>query len=97
MCTYIYTYLYSAYTLSCMYGTGWRRLIGRYLELQVIFRKIATNYRALLRKTTCEEKASYDTTPPCIRLVFFSASLYFFAHRSIFSVLQYGIGAYLCI
>jgi len=29
--------------------TGWRRLIGR-LKLQVIFRKRATNYRALLQK-----------------------------------------------
>jgi len=34
-------------------GTGWRRLIGC-LNLQVIFRKTATNYRALLRKMTYE-------------------------------------------
>ena len=33
-------------------GTGWRRLIGC-LQLQVIFRKRATDYRALLRKMTC--------------------------------------------
>jgi len=33
--------------------------------LQVIFRKRATNYRALLRKMTYEDKASYDSTPPC--------------------------------
>ena len=44
--------------------TGWRRLIGC-LKLQVIFRKRATNYRALLRKMTYEDKASYDFTPPC--------------------------------
>jgi len=44
--------------------TGWQRLIGC-LKLQVIFRKRATNYRALLRKMTCEAKASYDSTPPC--------------------------------
>ena len=43
--------------------TGWRRLIG-YLKSQVIFRKRATNYRALLRKMTYEDKASYDSTPP---------------------------------
>jgi len=44
-------------------GTGWRRLIGC-LKLQVIFRKRATDYRALLRKITYEDKASYDPTPP---------------------------------
>jgi len=33
--------------------TGWRRLIGC-LKLQTIFRKRATNYRALLRKMTCK-------------------------------------------
>ena len=44
---------------------GWRRPIGS-LKLQVIFRKRATNYRALLRKMTYENKASYDSTPPCI-------------------------------
>jgi len=31
---------------------------------RVIFRKIATNYRAHLRKMTCEDKASYESTPP---------------------------------
>ena len=44
--------------------TGWRRLIGCF-KLQVIFRKRATNYRALLRKMTYQDKASYDSTPPC--------------------------------
>jgi len=34
-------------------------------SLQVIFRKRATNYRALLRKMTYKDKASYDSTPPC--------------------------------
>jgi len=46
-------------------STGWRRPIGR-LKLQVIFCKRATNYRALLRKITCEDKASYESSPPCI-------------------------------
>ena len=44
--------------------TGWRRLIGC-LKLQVIFRKRATNHRALLQKMTYEDKASYDSTPHC--------------------------------
>ena len=44
--------------------TGWRILIA-YLKLQVIFRQRATNSRALLRKMTYEDKASYESTPPC--------------------------------
>ena len=43
---------------------GWRRLRGC-LKLQVIFRERATNYRALWRKVTYEDKASCDSTPPC--------------------------------
>ena len=35
------------------------------LKLQVIFRKRATNCRALLRKMTHEDRTSYDSTPPC--------------------------------
>jgi len=46
--------------------TEWRRLIGC-LKLKVIFRKRATNYRALLRKMTYEDKASCDSTPPCTK------------------------------
>ena len=46
------------------FATGWRRLIGC-LKLQVIFRKRATNYRALLWKVAYKDKASYDSTPPC--------------------------------
>jgi len=48
-------------------GTGWRRLIGC-LNLQVIFGKRATNYRALLRKITYKDKVSDDSTPPCTRV-----------------------------
>jgi len=40
--------------------TEWRRPIGC-LKLQLIFRKRAPNYRALLRKMTCKED---DSTPP---------------------------------
>ena len=43
--------------------TGWRRPTGC-PKLQVILRKRATNYRALLQKMTYEDKASYDSTPP---------------------------------
>ena len=46
------------------FHTGWRRLTGC-CKLKVIFCKRATNSRALLRKMTCKDKASYDSTPPC--------------------------------
>jgi len=45
-------------------GTGWQGPIAC-LELQVVFRKRATNYRTLLRKMTYEEKAFYGSSPPC--------------------------------
>ena len=45
-------------------GTGWRRPIGC-LRLQVIFRKRATKYRALLWKMTYKDKASHGSSPPC--------------------------------
>ena len=38
--------------------------------MQVMFRNRATNYRALLRKMTYEDKASYDSTPPCSEMPF---------------------------
>jgi len=44
--------------------TGWRRLIGC-LKLQVLFRKRVTNYMALLRKMTSEDKAFYGSSPHC--------------------------------
>jgi len=43
---------------SCTHTTGWRKCIG-YFKLRVNFRKRATNYRALLRKMKCRDKASY--------------------------------------
>ena len=46
--------------------TGWQRLVGC-LALQVIFRKRATNYRALWWKMTYKDKACYDPAPPCSR------------------------------
>jgi len=53
--------------LMCMsdrQNTGWRSCIGC-LKLQVSFRKRATNYRALWRKMTYQNKASYASWPPC--------------------------------
>ena len=57
--THIYMYMYiciytDAHVHVCgtFRNTGWRRSIGC-LKLQVIFRKRATNSRALLRKMTC--------------------------------------------
>ena len=58
LCIYMYVYIYIYEFL-----TGWRRPIGC-LKLQIIFRKRATNYRALMRKATYKDKASYDSTPP---------------------------------
>jgi len=46
------------------HDTGWRRLI-ECLKSQVILRKRATNYRALLREMTYKDKASYGSSPPC--------------------------------
>jgi len=54
--------------------TGWRRPVGC-LELQVIFRKRATNHRALLRKITCTDKISYSSSPLCIDLCGWSIHL----------------------
>ena len=55
---------YSLPWMSYVTCTGWQRPIGC-LKLQVIFRKRATDYRALLRKMTCKDKASYESSPPC--------------------------------
>ena len=69
------------------YATGWRRRRG-YLKLQVVCRKRTTNYRALLRKITCKEKAFYDSMPPCnISRVFFMC--HFFVYVDLFSLYVY--------
>ena len=47
-----------------IHSTEWRRPIGC-LELQVSFRKSATNHRSLLLKMTSKDKASYGSLPPC--------------------------------
>ena len=46
------------------HDTVWRRLIGS-PKFQTIFHKRATKYRALLRKMTCKDKGSYESSPPC--------------------------------
>ena len=46
---------------------GWRTPIGCQ-KVQVIFRKRATNCRALLRKMTSEDKASYRSSHPTVIL-----------------------------
>jgi len=53
------------YGMSWHRSTKWQRPIGC-LKLKVIFRTRATNYRALLRKMTCEDKAFVGSSPPCI-------------------------------
>jgi len=40
--------------------------VAKTCKLQVIFRRRATNYTALLQKMTYQDKASYDSTPPCM-------------------------------
>ena len=46
-------------------ATGWRRPIACLISW-ITFRKLATNYRALLREMTYKDKASYGSSPPCI-------------------------------
>ena len=55
------------FVVSVLIVTKWPRLI-ECLQLQVSFHKRATSYRALLQKITYTDKASYDSTPPCISL-----------------------------
>jgi len=61
------THLYVCLTCEILHvwSIGWRRPIGC-LRLQVISRKRATNYRALLRKMTYNDTAWCGSSPPCI-------------------------------
>ena len=83
ICTYMYeSYIYICRVLHLYLGSnwnltsrfrllmhkGWQKLIGC-LMLQVIFRKRATNSRALLWKMTNKDKASYGSTTPCTHYV----------------------------
>ena len=64
-CPFFWWYNICVRPLNVVQLLGWRRPIGC-LQLQVIFGKRATNYTALLQKLTYEDKASYDSTPPCM-------------------------------
>ena len=59
---YIHSRTYTRPRSHALPHTGWRRTTAC-LELQVIFRKRATNYRALLRKMTCKDEALYGSSP----------------------------------
>jgi len=66
VCTHAYTHIdIPVCTRDQFVSTGLRRPIGS-LKLHVIFRKRATNYRALLLEMTCKDKASNGSSPPCI-------------------------------
>jgi len=56
-------YKYGKYIL-LQDGTGWRRPT-RCHKLRVIFRKRASNHRALLQKMTYKDEASCGSSPPC--------------------------------
>ena len=65
-CVFTYFCIF-AFFFSCVHDgldTGRQRHIACF-KLQVTFCKRATNYRALLRKMTCEDKASHGSSPPC--------------------------------
>ena len=62
-CYSIY-YVSNAHTTTCQTHIQGRRVIGC-LKVQVMYRKRATNYGALLWKMTYRDEASYDSTPPC--------------------------------
>ena len=46
----------------------YERIVWRGNDLQVSFCKRAIIYRALLRKISYEDKASYGSSPPCMIL-----------------------------
>jgi len=68
LCSDYITYGVLIVWMHCKYW--WPRPIGC-LKLQVIIRKRATIYRALLWKMTYEDKASYGSSPPCIGSIHF--------------------------
>ena len=71
---YTYKYVHIQYMRVQSKPTGWPRPIAC-LRSQVIFRKRATNHRALLRKITCKDQASYGSSPPCMGSLQFVGSL----------------------
>ena len=67
--------------------------IYTYTYMQVIFGKRATNYRALLRKMTYKDKASYGFSPPCMCFMCACARMCACVHLYV-SVCVY---AYVCV
>ena len=61
-------------------------------KLQVFFRKRATNYRALLQKMTCEDKASYGSSPFSSKLTLCST---FMTFCSTFIIASYAVHSWL--
>jgi len=59
-----YDFVYLSPSTSGAQCTGWRRCIGCF-NLQVSFRKRATNYRALMQKIMYKNQVSYESSPPC--------------------------------
>ena len=73
--------------------TGWRWPMG-YLNWQVVFRKKATDYKALLRKMTCKDNASCGSSshsPKEYEWVIHIASQWVIYIVSIYIVSQWGI------
>ena len=64
----------TGFTGVCNGDTEWRRLIGS-PKFQIIFHKRATNYRALLRKMTYKDKASYASPQACMRCIYMNLNL----------------------
>ena len=103
MCLCIHIYIYIC-THTCVYikpanvsGAGWRRPIGC-LKLQVIFRKRATNYWALLRKMTYKDKVSYDSTPLCTcPHSHTKVNMYVYIHARMYVHVCIYIWVYVCI
>ena len=96
--------------IPCVRDTGWWRPIGC-LKLQVIFRKSAINYRALLRKMTYKDKAFYGSSPPCSCMFVFCLGAFVFfssmccsvqsestscARDSFFSFFVYSVSVCIC-
>jgi len=61
VCIYIYIYIYTYVYIYVCYRVAKTNRIPYLIDH---FAKLATNYRALLRKMTNKDKASYDSTPP---------------------------------
>jgi len=63
-CRNVYTFLCVSVSVCVNRYTERRRPVGC-RKLQVIFRKRATNHRALLKKMTYRDKTTYDSSQPC--------------------------------